>query len=43
MNNIFLLYIRIIFTGKEHALVIANHKSDIDWLIGWVFAQVIHY
>lgn len=25
--------------GKEHALVIANHKSDIDWLIGWVFAQ----
>ncbi|KAC9326664.1 hypothetical protein E3N88_45987 [Mikania micrantha] len=25
--------------GKEHALVIANHKSDIDWLMGWVFAQ----
>ncbi|KAJ0699805.1 putative 1-acylglycerol-3-phosphate O-acyltransferase [Helianthus annuus] len=25
--------------GKEHALCIANHKSDIDWLIGWVFAQ----
>ncbi|KAL4567225.1 hypothetical protein LXL04_022801 [Taraxacum kok-saghyz] len=25
--------------GKEHALVIANHKSDIVWLIGWVFAQ----
>ncbi|GJR47864.1 1-acyl-sn-glycerol-3-phosphate acyltransferase 2-like protein [Tanacetum coccineum] len=25
--------------GKEHALVIANHRSDIDWLIGWVFAQ----
>ncbi|KAI3806527.1 hypothetical protein L1987_22434 [Smallanthus sonchifolius] len=25
--------------GKEHALVLANHKSDIDWLIGWVFAQ----
>ncbi|KAL8225321.1 hypothetical protein R6Q57_017878 [Mikania cordata] len=24
---------------KEHALVIANHKSDIDWLMGWVFAQ----
>lgn len=25
--------------GKEHALVICNHKSDIDWLIGWVLAQ----
>uniref|UniRef100_A0A103YLQ4 1-acylglycerol-3-phosphate O-acyltransferase n=1 Tax=Cynara cardunculus var. scolymus TaxID=59895 RepID=A0A103YLQ4_CYNCS len=29
----------VLFPGKEHALVIANHKSDIDWLIGWVFAQ----
>ncbi|XP_022746007.1 1-acyl-sn-glycerol-3-phosphate acyltransferase 2-like isoform X2 [Durio zibethinus] len=27
--------------GKEHALVIANHRSDIDWLVGWVLAQVI--
>ncbi|KAF8396131.1 hypothetical protein HHK36_017744 [Tetracentron sinense] len=27
------------FTGKEHALVISNHKSDIDWLVGWVLAQ----
>ncbi|KAA8518214.1 hypothetical protein F0562_015688 [Nyssa sinensis] len=25
--------------GKEHALVIANHRSDIDWLVGWVLAQ----
>ncbi|KAI3799410.1 hypothetical protein L1987_34708 [Smallanthus sonchifolius] len=25
--------------GKEHALLICNHKSDIDWLIGWVLAQ----
>lgn len=25
--------------GKEHALVISNHKSDIDWLVGWVLAQ----
>ncbi|KAK1412906.1 hypothetical protein QVD17_34502 [Tagetes erecta] len=25
--------------GKEHALFIANHRSDIDWLLGWVFAQ----
>ncbi|GJY55577.1 1-acyl-sn-glycerol-3-phosphate acyltransferase 2-like protein [Tanacetum coccineum] len=21
--------------GKEHAIVLANHISDIDWLIGW--------
>ncbi|OEL33574.1 1-acyl-sn-glycerol-3-phosphate acyltransferase PLS1 [Dichanthelium oligosanthes] len=27
--------------GKEHALVIANHRGDIDWLIGWILAQVI--
>ncbi|KAK4749478.1 hypothetical protein SAY87_026927 [Trapa incisa] len=25
--------------GKEHSLVISNHKSDIDWLVGWVLAQ----
>ncbi|KAG8367914.1 hypothetical protein BUALT_Bualt16G0122300 [Buddleja alternifolia] len=25
--------------GKEHALVICNHRSDIDWLVGWVIAQ----
>lgn len=25
--------------GKEHALVVCNHKSDIDWLVGWVLAQ----
>ncbi|XP_019432311.1 PREDICTED: 1-acyl-sn-glycerol-3-phosphate acyltransferase 2-like [Lupinus angustifolius] len=25
--------------GKESALLICNHKSDIDWLIGWVLAQ----
>lgn len=25
--------------GKEHALVVSNHKSDIDWLVGWVLAQ----
>ncbi|KAG6411474.1 hypothetical protein SASPL_129556 [Salvia splendens] len=24
---------------KEHALLICNHKSDIDWLVGWVLAQ----
>lgn len=26
--------------GQEHALVICNHRSDIDWLVGWVLAQV---
>ena len=25
--------------GKEHALVISNHKSDIDWLVGWIIAE----
>ncbi|CAA3006656.1 1-acyl-sn-glycerol-3-phosphate acyltransferase 2 [Olea europaea subsp. europaea] len=25
--------------GQEHALVICNHRSDIDWLVGWVLAQ----
>jgi 1-acyl-sn-glycerol-3-phosphate acyltransferase len=28
-------------TGKEHALIISNHRSDIDWLIGWILAQVV--
>lgn len=27
------------YMGKEHALVICNHRSDIDWLVGWVLAQ----
>lgn len=27
------------FMGKEHALLISNHRSDIDWLVGWVLAQ----
>ncbi|KAL4376201.1 hypothetical protein GQ457_02G024740 [Hibiscus cannabinus] len=25
--------------GKVHALVIGNHKSDVDWLVGWVLTQ----
>lgn len=25
--------------GKEHALLISNHRSDLDWLVGWVLAQ----
>lgn len=29
------------FPGKEHALLICNHRSDIDWLVGWVLAQVL--
>ncbi|KAH9310146.1 hypothetical protein KI387_038057 [Taxus chinensis] len=27
------------FMGKEHALVISNHRSDVDWLVGWILAQ----
>ncbi|KAL5538749.1 hypothetical protein UlMin_044423 [Ulmus minor] len=27
--------------GKEHALLISNHRSDIDWLVGWVLALVL--
>lgn len=26
--------------GKEHALLICNHRSDIDWLVGWQLAKV---
>lgn len=25
--------------GKEHAIVIMNHKYDIDWLMGWILAE----
>ncbi|KAJ3698492.1 hypothetical protein LUZ61_002197 [Rhynchospora tenuis] len=25
--------------GKEHALLVSNHRSDIDWLVGWVLAE----
>ncbi|CAM6103249.1 unnamed protein product [Calypogeia fissa] len=25
--------------GKEHALLICNHRSDIDWLVGWLLAK----
>lgn len=28
------------YPGKEHALLVCNHRGDIDWLIGWVIAQV---
>ncbi|CAI0412375.1 unnamed protein product [Linum tenue] len=25
--------------GKEHAMLLSNHRSDVDWLIGWVLAE----
>lgn len=27
------------YIGKEHAIIIMNHKYDIDWLMGWVICQ----
>ncbi|KAL8120115.1 hypothetical protein AgCh_017299 [Apium graveolens] len=27
------------FMGNEIALVISNHRSDIEWLVGWILAQ----
>ncbi|KAL6565139.1 hypothetical protein OROMI_016589 [Orobanche minor] len=29
----------VLSAGKERALLICNHISDIDWLVGWVLAQ----
>ena len=29
----------VILRYMEHALVISNHRSDVDWLVGWVLAQ----
>ena len=28
--------------GKESAVVLANHGSDIDWLLGWVVAHKLN-
>lgn len=25
--------------GNEHALLVSNHRSDIDWIVGWILAQ----
>lgn len=25
--------------GKEHAIVLPNHRSDIDWLIGLILGE----
>ena len=27
------------FIGKEHALVLPNHLSDIDWMVGWIICE----
>ncbi|CAI5506328.1 unnamed protein product [Closterium sp. Naga37s-1] len=27
------------YYGKESALCVSNHRSDVDWAIGWVFSQ----
>ncbi len=24
------------YANKEHALVLLNHRGDLDWMIGWV-------
>ncbi|XP_031503678.1 1-acyl-sn-glycerol-3-phosphate acyltransferase PLS1-like isoform X1 [Nymphaea colorata] len=32
-------YVTLQAMGKEHALVMSNHRSDVDWLVGWVLAQ----
>ncbi|XP_039114430.1 1-acyl-sn-glycerol-3-phosphate acyltransferase PLS1-like [Dioscorea cayenensis subsp. rotundata] len=29
--------------GKEHLLVIPNHRSDVDWLVGWILAERTGY
>lgn len=29
--------------GGENAFLICNHRSDIDWLIGWVLAEVNYF
>jgi len=25
--------------GKEKAVILLNHTSDVDWLIGWILAE----
>ena len=27
------------YTGKEHVIVLMNHKYDIDWLMSWILAE----
>jgi len=27
------------FIGKEHTIVLMNHKYDIDWLMTWLLAE----
>ncbi|KAI9122498.1 hypothetical protein K1719_006338 [Acacia pycnantha] len=41
--NQFMGYLPSIRDCKENALLICNHRSDIDWLVGWILAQVPIY
>ena len=25
--------------GREHSIVMMNHKYDIDWLMGWILSE----
>ncbi len=27
------------YANNEHALVVLNHRGDLDWMIGWVFIE----
>ena len=27
------------YVGREHTVVIMNHKYDIDWLMTWILAE----
>ena len=27
------------YIGKEHTIVVMNHKYDIDWLMTWILAE----
>lgn len=37
------VYLGNYLAGKEHLLVIPNHRSDVDWLVGWILAEVHHH
>ena len=28
--------------GKEKAIILLNHSSDVDWLIGWILAEKVN-
>jgi len=27
------------YIGQEHAIVMMNHKYDIDWMMGWILSE----